>query len=340
MNDPTHWQITRRGAVGRLASLALVSGAALTAVGGLTGRPARAALPMAGEQAPGFYRTRVGAFEVTMLFDGEIRRPIDENYVRNATLDQVQAALADALLPTDHFYNHYTFTAVNTGDRFILIDTGTGDLFAAEIDQGARSLAAAGIDPALVDMVVLTHFHPDHVGGLTDAAGVPLFPNAEIRFPEADFALIADDAAASRLPQMVQGFVGAARAKLDAYGDRLQLYRDGAVLAPGVTAVATPGHTPGHAVIHVESEGDQLLVLGDAVTYPPLFVANPGWHVVFDMDGPQAEASRRAILDRAAADAARVVGYHFPFPAIGRVAPAGDGFRYVPDLWAGTPSSR
>ena len=323
--------ITRRDAMLGLAAAGLWSGATI--------RDAGAAMPMAGVQAPGYYRTRVGAFEVTTLFDGELRRPIDGDYVRNATIEQINAALAQADRPTDHFYNHYTFTAVNTGPQLVLIDTSTGDLFSAEIDQGARSMAAAGIDPARVDLVVLTHFHPDHVGGLTDADGTPVFPNADVLFPEADFALL-EDTAADRLPEMVQRFVGAARAKLGAYGDRLRLFGDGEPLAPGLTALATPGHTPGHMAVQIESEGDALLVLGDSVTYPPLFVANPGWHVVFDMDGPQAEASRRALLDRAAADRVRVIGYHFPFPSIGRVAAAGDGFRYVPELWAGTPDSR
>ena len=324
--------ITRRDAMRGLTAAGICTTVA-------TGR-AGAAMPIAGVQAPGYYRTRVGAFEITTLFDGELRRPIDGTYVRNATIEQIHDALTAAHRPTDHFYNHYTFTAVNTGPQLALVDTGTGDLFSAEIDQGARSMAAAGIDPARVDLVVLTHFHPDHVGGLTDAAGTPVFPNADVLFPEDDFALLEDAGAADRLPEMVQRFVGAARAKLGAYGDRLRLYRDGETLAPGLTALATPGHTPGHMVVHVESEGDQLLVLGDSVTYPPLFVANPGWHVVFDMDGPQAEASRRALLDRAASDGARVVGYHFPFPSIGRVAAAGDGFHYVPELWAGIPASR
>ncbi len=316
-------QISRRALLAQTAALAALAPSAM------------ATTPMATEQVPGVYRTRLGAFEITTLFDGELRRPIDDTYIRNAPFADVQAALETALLPTGFIDNPYTFTAINTGSQLILVDTGTGDLFDPSIDQGVRSLAAAGIAPEDVDLVVLTHYHPDHVGGLTNPDGSPAFPNAEILFPEVEHQFLFDPARTDRLPQIMQTFADQARTKLSAYEGRLRLITDNEEIAPGITALASPGHTAGHIVLHVESEGEELLVLGDTVTYPALFVANPNWHVVFDADGPQAAETRIALLDRAVADGARIIGYHFPFPSIGRVAATGDGFAYVPERWSG-----
>lgn len=285
------------------------------------------------KQAPGFYRTRVGDISVTTLYDGELRRPIDESYVRNAAIEDVRHALSHALLPATHIDNPYTFTAARTDGQLILIDTGTGDLLDPSIDEGERSLSGAGIDRAEVDMVILTHYHPDHVGGLTLPGGAPAFPNAEILFPRGEHAFIHDPAAVQNLPQIMQDFAEAARRRLAAYGDRVRLYEDGDVLAEGVTALSTPGHTPDHMAIRLESRGETLIVVGDAVTYPALFIANPDWHVVFDGDGIRAQETRTGLLSRAAETGSRFVGTHFPFPSIGRIVTRGRGFAYVPDRW-------
>ncbi|MEM8665660.1 MAG: MBL fold metallo-hydrolase [Pseudomonadota bacterium] len=287
----------------------------------------------AGEQAPGYYRTAVGNLAVTTLYDGEVRRPIDASYVRNAPLDEVRGALAGALLPTAHIDNPYTFTAVQAGDELVLIDTGTGDLLAPSIDDGDASMAAAGIDRSAVAKVILTHYHPDHVGGLALPDGTPAFPNATVYVPRGEHAFVHDASMTERLPQMMQDFAAAARQRLSLYGNRVRLFEDGEALASGVRALATPGHTPDHHAIVLEDGGERLIVVGDAVTYPALFVTNPGWHVIFDGDGPRAAQTRRALLSEAAQTGARLVGTHFPFPSIGRVTPQGEGFAYVPDRW-------
>ncbi|MBW4706352.1 MBL fold metallo-hydrolase [Roseobacter sp. YSTF-M11] len=270
---------------------------------------------------------------VTTLYDGEIRREVTEDYIRNASLEDLQTSLEEAFLPTTHFNNPYTFTAVEIDGRHILIDAGTGDLLAPSIDDGARAMAAAGLDPNAVELVVLTHFHPDHVGGIADADGRPTFPNAVVLFPEVEYAFIHNDQAVSALPATMQDFAAAARAKLSAYGDALRLFADGEILAPGIRASASPGHTPGHMSVVLESEGEILIVVGDAITYPALFVPNPGWHVVFDADGPRAEATRRDLLRRAQTSCARVIGTHFPFPSIGRIFVRNGRFAYVPEQW-------
>lgn len=320
--------IHRRHALGFL-------GAAMAAPALWRASPAAAQQsPPPDAQVPGVYRTSVGRIGVTTLYDGELRREVTDGYVRNASLADLQDALTDALLPPTHFNNPYTFTAIETGGQRLLVDTGTGGSFVPTINDGPRAMAAAGIVPEEIDAVILTHFHPDHVGGLTDEHGQPRFPNAQILFPVDEFGLIQNDGFVANMPPMMRGFALAARERLTAYGDAVHLFNDGDVLAEGVRAFATPGHTQGHMAVIVDSDGETMIILGDAITYPALFVPNPGWHVVFDGDGPQAEATRIDLLRRASASGARLVGTHFPFPSIGRVARRDSGFQYVPERWS------
>ncbi|MEM8818981.1 MAG: MBL fold metallo-hydrolase [Pseudomonadota bacterium] len=298
-------------------------------------RPVYAAPPQRGVQMPGAYRTRVGAFELTTLLDGELRREIDEGLITNVPMEEVRATLEAELQPTGYYDNHFNFTAINTGDQLILIDVGTGGHFDPSIDQGAANMAAAGIDRADVDLIVHTHFHIDHVGGLIDMEGRPLFPNAQVFFPEIDYRLVTDTSAVSGMNPFMRRMADHAVRALGAYDGRLDLYGEGQQFAPGLSAIASHGHTPGHMSIHVESEGEELIVLGDSIGFPELFVANPGWQMAFDGDQVAAAETRMRLLDRIAADGARIVGYHFTFPGIGRASRQGDGYRFHPEKWRG-----
>jgi glyoxylase-like metal-dependent hydrolase (beta-lactamase superfamily II) len=320
MTDPT-----RRAAIGVLA--------AVPAAVALAGLPAAAsaAVPQAGRQAPSFFRFKVGAVEVTTVFEGVGRRPDPgRGLVLNAEPAAVEAALRDAFLPTSHLDIPFTVTVANTGDRLVLIDTGTGGQLAPTAREGAANMAAAGIDPAAVTDVVFSHFHPDHIAGLTTAEGAAVFPNARLHVPEPEWAHWMDDAVMSRAPEGAQGIFRMSRAKFGPYQGRIERFAPGADLMPGLSTVAAHGHTPGHTAVRVHSGDAQLMVLGDLANQPALFLRNPDWQLQFDMDGAMAAATRRRVLDMVAADRVPVVGYHFPFPAVGHVRAEGNGFSLVP----------
>ncbi|OYD82917.1 MBL fold metallo-hydrolase [Azospirillum brasilense] len=328
--------VSRRSALGALAA-SPVAAALLPHLTPTAAQAQQTAQPSPNvQQAPGFYRVRVGDLIVTRINDGQFARPNPtEGFVRNASPDDVAAALRDAFLPTEALTIPITFMAVQGGGRTVLIDTGTGGQLMPTAAFGARNMAAAGIDPARVTMVVISHFHPDHISGLAGADGKPLFPNAEILVPEAEWAFWMDDAAMSRAPEAMQGTFKTARARFGAYPqERIRRYDANAEVAPGIQAIAAAGHTPGHTAFAVSSGGKQLMVLSDTSNHPALFVRNPGWHAVFDMDPALAEANRRKLFDRAAADRMPVVGYHFPFPGVGHISQRDRGFEFEPAPWS------
>jgi glyoxylase-like metal-dependent hydrolase (beta-lactamase superfamily II) len=302
--------------------------AALAAPALLTARHAAAAVPQAGRQAPGFYRFKLGTYEVTVVNDGINRRPNPaEGFVRNADAATVKASLEADMLPTEHLDITFNITFVNTGTELILFDTGTGGLLAPTAGTMWDNMAAAGIDPATVTKIVFTHFHGDHVSGLVTREGQARFPRAELIVPEAEWAFWMGDRAPAQGATMVKGRFGPYPA------ERIKRVASTAEVAPGIVGIPTFGHTPGHTCYGVQSGGASLIILGDVTNHPAINVRNPGWHVVFDMDATAAEASRRALFDRAAADRTPIVGYHWPFPALGRVRAAGSGYDLVTVPW-------
>lgn len=322
--------ISRRTALGAAAAAPV---AALAS--NLAPAPARAAVPASGQQAPGFYRIKVGDYEVTTIHDGHAARPKPtEGFIRNAAPDQVAAALTDAFQPTDALRIPFTFTTINTGKQLVLIDTGTGGQVAPTAAVGAANMAAAGIDPTKVDMVIISHFHGDHISGLTSKDGAQIFPNAEILVPQAEWAYWMDDGQMSRAAEGLQGNFKNVRARFKPYEGRVRQYGPEAELAPGVRAIATYGHTPGHTSYHVTSGNGQVMIQSDVTNVPFLFARNPGWHAVFDMDPAMAEDTRRKFYDRVAAEKATVIGYHFPFPAVGQVRKRDSGYELVPIFWS------
>ncbi|MGK9233072.1 MBL fold metallo-hydrolase [Inquilinus limosus] len=310
---------------------AALAAPALPLLGSLSQPALARAVPAAG-QVPGLYRFKVGAFEVTSINDGML----------NITLDQFPAADragAEALLqrafqPPAAIPTAVNAYLVNTGDRLVLIDTGTAAAMGPSLGKVGANLKAAGVDPADVDLVVLTHMHPDHANGLIDPAGAAVFGKAELAVAEAEYGFWTDDGILSRAPAEVHPFFAMARAAVKPYaGDRLTRFGKEAEIAPGIRVLAAPGHTPGHSMVEVTSGDDRLLIWGDIVHAAALQFAKPDWAINFDVDQQAAIASRKRVLDRVAADRVLIAGAHLAFPGIGHVGRVGDGYEFVPAFW-------
>jgi glyoxylase-like metal-dependent hydrolase (beta-lactamase superfamily II) len=311
----------------------LAGSAAATA---FAARPATAAAPAAGQQAAALYRYKIGSYELTALHDGTWFRPIDDKLVRNVAFADVQEVLADNFLPVDKLPIPFTALIVNTGAKLVLIDTGTAGQIAPTAVGIGPSLAAAGIDPKAIDLILISHFHPDHINGIKTKEGALVFPNAEINVAAPEWAFWMDDAKMSAAPEGVRpAFLNVRRIFSDIAKD-VKRFEPGAELSAGITSIAAYGHTPGHTAFAVASGSQSMLVLGDTTSHPWLFARNPEWQPIFDVDGPMAVETRKKMLDRAAADRMLVQGYHFPFPASGYITRRGTGYDVVPVMWQPT----
>jgi glyoxylase-like metal-dependent hydrolase (beta-lactamase superfamily II) len=217
---------------------------------------------------------------------------------------------------------------VNTGSKLIVIDTGLGEAAHAQTKGAAgqfhANLAAAGIDAKDVDTVIISHFHQDHTDGLLTADNKSAFPNAEIMVPASEWAFWMDDGEMSRAPKgRMEGLFKNNRRLFDALGRKVTPYAWNKAMAPGITSVATPGHT-GSSKVFVQS---------DVTNHPALFARNPGWRAFFDQDGAKAEETRRKVYDMLVAEKMPVQGFHYPFPSLAYVEKAASGYREVPVPW-------
>lgn len=292
----------------------LLAGAAAPLVA-LAATPARAKAEMKGMATARFRRFKHGDFEVTTLLAGT--RPVEEPqsiFGMNVSAEDFAAASDAAHLPTDVAQFFFTPTVVNTGEELVLFDTGLN------AEGITAALGAAGYTPDQVDTVVITHMHGDHIGGLNSDAG-ETFPNA--RYITGSTEHNHWSAAGN------EGF----DAKVKPLNDKMSFLDDGGSVAPGITAIAAHGHTPGHMGYMIESGGNGLVLIADTANHYVWSLANPDWEVGFDMDKAAAAATRRLMLGMIAADRLPFIGYHMPFPATGFVEAEGDGFRYVPSSY-------
>jgi glyoxylase-like metal-dependent hydrolase (beta-lactamase superfamily II) len=325
-------RLTRR----RLLTVAAAASAAtaVTAFKGAT--PAHAAAPAAGKQAPGYYRYKVGSFECTSINDGARTFPMPDTFVRNAPKEQALAAAEAAYMPKGMITVPFNPQVINTGSKLVLIDTGYGPGIAPSVGLLPAGMAAAGIDPKAIDIVILSHLHPDHINGVKAADGSVAFPNAEIMAPALDWAFWMSDenAAKAESNPMMKAYFANTRKILSDIASKVTKYEWGKEVAPGIIALDTHGHTPGHTSFVVSSGSSKILIQSDVTNIPEFFLRNPDWHVMFDIDPQQAAATRHKFYDMAAAEKALVVGFHFSFPSLGYVEKAGAGYSLVPVAWS------
>ena len=310
-----------------------LAASALAAGSGLLARPADAAMPLSGQQGPGVYRYKLGDYQLTALYDGTWFFPIDHKFVRNASGAAVKKAQAAAFLKPRVVPISFTALLVNTGSKLVLIDTGTAGQITDTAGYMLGNLAAAGIAPSAIDIIVISHFHPDHIDGLKAKDGTKVFPRAEIWVPELEWSFWMDDGNQSRAKGSVLRYFLNARRIFRDIANEVHVFTPGSEVAPGIVSIPAYGHTPGHTAFAIHSGNQSMLAMSDTAREPWLFVRHPEWQPSYDMDGPLAVKTRKDMLDRAAADRMLVEAYHFPFPACGHMVKRGAGYELVPAMW-------
>lgn len=318
--------LTRR-ALGR-AALAVP---ALSLPAALLPSAAQAAGP-GGMAAPGLVEMPLVAYRITALLDG--MAPLGRPFFFGPDEGAIDAKLAEMGLGPDLLPAPVTAYLLRSDDRTILIDAGMGevDLLGPGFGRVAAALGAAGVAPGDVDTVILTHAHPDHLGGLV-ADGAVVFANAELVMAEAEAGFWLDAGMMAQAPTEAQGLFQLAQTVVEAYSDRVTRVADGAEVAPGVRLILSPGHTPGHAVLRIDGGDRQLLMLADTLHSADLHTAMPDVGFGFDVDPAAAAHSRRRLFEEAASDGVLIAGSHVHFPGFGRIQRAGDAFRYAPASW-------
>jgi glyoxylase-like metal-dependent hydrolase (beta-lactamase superfamily II) len=292
---------------------------------------------MQNNQAPPWYRFPIGEFQATVVSDGGLPLGKPADGFPQAPPVELAGILRGNFLPAEGVLLEQNALVLNTGRQLILFDTGMGEsmgeasrMFGPTTGKLLANLRTAGFAPEQFDLIVLTHAHCDHCWGLVDAQGAKVFPNAQVALSEADLRFWTDDGN-KRGPAFMTPFIDGAKKNLSAYRDRMVMVRDEQEVAPGVVAMAAPGHTVGHHVYAITSGNRVVVNSGDLAHHHAIMLQRPAWEFAYDTDPPQAARTRMRILDRMATDRHAMLSYHFPWPGLGHVARASDAYTWVPE---------
>jgi glyoxylase-like metal-dependent hydrolase (beta-lactamase superfamily II) len=282
---------------------------------------------------PGFYHYRVGDFKVTALLDGYFEMPTsfivgyDEKAAKQSTKQSYRRFTSQTVSVPVNAY------VINTGKDVVLLGGGAPTFMSPTLGKLSANMAAAGINPADITKILLTHTHPDHVATLIKKDGSKYFDNATLVLSEAEWSFIHNDKVRNAAPKDFKGMIDFARTALAPYKDQRQMFSGEKEVLTGISSSPLPGHTPGHTGYQLHSKGESLFFWGDVVHFSTLQFANPDWKVVFDADVEQARKTRRAIFERASAQKMAIAGAHIDFPGIGYVEKSGSAYRYISAPW-------
>lgn len=285
-----------------------------------------------GLRRPAFARETLALGEATVdtLSDGHLVLPIDFQY-GDAPRDELEALLKAHGLPVTASEPDCNLTLLRDGERTVLFDAGSGSRFMPSAGKVMDAFDEIGLDPSEVTHVVFTHAHPDHIWGILDDFDEVMFPDAELMISNAEWDYWWDPATVDTLPEARKPFAIGAKRSLEAIEDQVTRFQPGEEILPGVLALDTNGHTPGHISFEIAQGGDSVLVLGDAITHAFVSFEHPEWPNGADHDAEQGIAMRKLLLDKLALEKTRIIGFHLPYPGFGRVEKSGTAYRYVAD---------
>src|SRR3984893_2793971 len=290
---------------------------------------------MQGEKQPAIYRFKFGDFEIVNIMDSKVvREGLHPSFGGERSVEEMRALARANRIDPQRYEHPFIPTLVNTGKELVLFDTGNGALrrereqLRARLPDGrlVERLGEAGYQPADVDVVVITHGHPDHIGGLTEG-GKPMFPNARYVFGAAEFDFWKRGENVREARKFNRELFVDIAVPL---AERARFVKPGDEVLPGIRAVDAAGHAPGLMAYHVESGGKRLLIWADTCIHYVVAVQRPEWHIDVDDDKEKAVATRKRILDMVASDGLFVAGFHMPFPGLGLVEKSAGGYRWVP----------
>ncbi len=275
----------------------------------------------------GPYLFKQGAYDVTVVSDGTLLLPT--SIIDSGGKPEEVVKLLGAMVQGDKAQFEASPLLLKSGSEMILMDTGAGGGFQPTAGKILESLKAAGVDPSAITKVIFTHAHPDHCWGTIGKDGKPVFANASFHMGETEWNFWTAADLGSKMPKEMQGMVTGTQSQLGALKDQIKLFKTGAEVLPGIMALDTAGHTPGHVSFELAG-GDGMIVTGDAITNSMVFFAHPDWKFGFDADHTTAIANRMKLLDMASAGKKKLLGYHWPYPGIGMAEKKDGAYVYVP----------